>query len=103
MKFIGIIGRILEHIPFAIKMAERFLGKDNGASKQLAASKEIVEFVSELIDRDPLDDWSDIGVVDYNMLVAALKDEKEFVKHIMAVNDSVVGLVNYVNSKAPQE
>jgi len=103
MKFVGVVGKILEHVPFAISMVERFLGKGGVHVKKLAASKEIIEFAKELLDNDPADEWAEVQGLDYDMLFAALEDEEQFVKHIMAVNDSVVSLVNYINSKAPQE
>jgi hypothetical protein len=99
--FVNIVGRIVEHIPFALTMVERFLGPSNGAAKKVAAANEILEFVNELIKQNPADEWSDVEPLDHAALIAALEDEEEFVEHITNVNDSVVALVNYVNSKRP--
>ncbi len=103
MGFLKIVSLIVEHVPFAIDMAQRFLGKNNGAAKKLAAGKEIIEFVGELVQHDPLSEWSDVEEVDVKTLLAALEDEEEFVSKIHAVNDAIVQLANYVASKKPAD
>jgi len=102
-KFVGIAGRIIEHLPFAINLVERFMGKGSGAAKQVAVGREVLEFVAELIRDNPADEWSDVTPIERGTLLNALEDEKEFVSKISDVNDSIVALVNYVNSKAKSE
>jgi len=101
--FVGIVGRIIEHVPFAISMVERFVGKGGKAAKKLSAANEILEFVGELVKENPVDEWEEVDALAIEGLVAALEDEKVFVAKISAVNDAVVDLVNYINSKTPVE
>ena len=103
MGFLGVVSLIIQHVPFAINTVERFLGKGSGAGKKLAAANEIVEFVGELINDDPTDEWEGVDPLALEGLAAALEDEKVFVAKISAVNDAVVDLVNYINSKTPKE
>ena len=103
MGFLGVVGLIVEHVPFAIDMAQRFFGKSNGAAKKLAAGKEVIEFVGELVAKDPLDEWSEVDALDVKALLAAIEDEEEFVKKITDVNDAIVALANYIASKTPVE
>lgn len=99
-RFVGIVGKIIEHLPVAISTVERFLGRGNGASKRLAVGREVLEFVAELVRDDPTSKWTELTEVDQASLLAALADEKEFVSKISDVNDAIVSLVNYVNSKS---
>jgi hypothetical protein len=102
-RFVGIVGEIVQHLPFAISMVERFLGGNNGAAKKVAAAKEVIEFVTEISERNPDDEWNDVNGLELQGLLAALEDEEVFTDKIMAVNDSIVELVNYINSKTPTE
>jgi len=99
-RFVGIAGKIIEHLPFAISMVERFLGSGSGPAKKVAVGREVLEFVAELVRDDPTSEWSDVTEVEQGALLAALADEKEFVSKISDVNDAVVALVNFINSKA---
>lgn len=103
MGFLGVVGRILEHIPFAISIAERMMGGGKGTAKKAAAAREIVEFISELVERNPLDEWEEVSGLEIDGLIAALQDEKVFTDKLTAVNDAVVDLVNYINGKMPKE
>ena len=101
MKFVGIVSQILSQVPFAISMVERFLGSDSGAKKQLAASREVIEFIHELVKEDPADEWSEVEAVDLQSLMNALEDEEGLAAKVMGVNDAVVELVNFINAHSP--
>ena len=100
LKFAGIAKAVLEYAPIAIEMVERILGAGRGPDKRVAAAKETVEFLLEAIENGDFDLYGSLEGVDPELLFKAAQDEEAFVEKIAAVNDAVINLVNFVNSKA---
>jgi len=101
MQFVGVVSQILSQVPFAISMVERFLGSDSGARKQLSAGREVIEFIRELVKQNPADEWAEVDAPELKSLLNALEDEEGLTKRVVAVNDAVVELVNFINAHQP--
>lgn len=98
-KFTGIVGKIIEFAPIAIDVVERLFGRGDGAKKKAAAAKEVLEFVRELLDRgEEFGGFDEELQLDPDAVLLALEDEGQFVDKIVALNDAIVDLTNYVNS-----
>lgn len=103
-KFTGIVGKILEFAPIAIDIVERILGPGEGAQKSTKAAKEVVEFVGELVgSAGEFGGFDEDLDVDPAAVLRAMEDEEAFTAKIVALNDAVVGLTNYINSFQEEE
>lgn len=103
-KFTGIVAKVLEFAPMVIDVVERLFGRGEGTAKKAAAAKEVLEFVRELADRD--DEFTGLDGelnVNANAVLRALEDEEEFVNRIVALNDAIVALTNFINAHADDE